>query len=367
VAAATCLAAGHLPEPEQLGAAAAAGGRHVEPLVVDVTAAAFSPDNKYVLVGYSGGAKLLRLWEVAGGKELRSFPGHTDRVVGVAFVAGAKRVLSGSRDGKLLLHDAATGKLLRGLKAYRVNISKLAASPDGRRALTAGVENDQETAKLWDPDGLRLLRTFGGPDFQAWGLALSPAKRWALSGCLTATAPPGLVRLWDLDTGRPRHVLPGSAGWWGGVAAFSPDSRLALIAKSEHPGTPRMTTRLALWDVKTGQVRRLLDGAGAPAQFTPDGKQVVSLAYYAVGKARLTFWDVASGKAARSLKFAQPGKEYPRFFLSADGRLALVAAGHMLEGPRGRERPPEPDLRMTIWNLTTGRVVRRWTQPRPEK
>jgi hypothetical protein len=89
------------------------------PIPVSVSAAAFSPDNKYVLTGYTGGAKLLTLWEVATGKEVRSFSGHTDCVTGVCFVAGGKHALSGSRNGWLLVHDIVTGGLLQRSKAYQ--------------------------------------------------------------------------------------------------------------------------------------------------------------------------------------------------------------------------------------------------------
>jgi WD40 repeat protein len=345
--------------------------RHVAPYFVKVTAAAFSPDNKYVLTGFNGGKKLLTLWEVATGKEVHSFPGHRDMVTGLAFVSGGKQVLSGSRDGRLLQHDVATGRLLNAVQAYDGNVVNLAASPDGMLALTAGVDNDGTFGKLWAPKGLKLVRTFGQPGFQAWRMAVSADKKWALAGCLGATRPSGFVRLWDLTTGRATYSLPGSEGWWAGVAAFSPDSNLAVIAKlSENIAHPRVTQRLALWEVRTGKILRLLEGAGAPVVFTADGKQVVGLALAGKPevagegwKVRVSWWDVKTGRAFKSAQFAQPGEDYPTLFLSPDARLALIAVGGVWQGPFGKERPRLAEQTLAVWELAANRLVRRWTSP----
>jgi WD40 repeat protein len=330
------------------------------PLVVAVSAAAFSPDNKYVVVGYSDGGKLLTLWEVATGKEVRSLPGHTQQVDGVAFVEGGKRVLSGGHDGRLLLHDVASGKLLQSRRAYEHMLLKFATSADGRRALTAGLDKiaGNEVGKLWDVDRLELQRTFGQGQFDSWGMALSPDSRWALSSCQWNTLPPGRVCLWDLRTGDVAQTLPGSQGWWVGVAAsFSPNSRLALVNKSKYVGKAGIRTQLALWDVASGKVLRLLQGEGvAPAQFTPDGKQVVGAARSAKGKLWFNFWDVATGKVGRSVGFAPPG-ELMGSFLSPDGRLALAVSGFLEEGS-----PPRSPLGFAVWNLETGRVIQQWTR-----
>jgi WD40 repeat protein len=335
---------------------------------VKVTAAAFSPDNKYVLVGYSGGKKLLALYEVGTGKELRTFRGHRDLVIGVVFVTEARQAVSASRDGRLVLHEVATGKLLKSMPAYEGGASELTASADGRRVLTTGGNKDWfiegEVAKMWDPEGPKLLQSFATPRFWPRGLALSPDHKWALLGC-RHDATNEHVQLIDLAAGQAKHKLPASDGWSGKVAAFSLDSRLALVANSKHEGTDHMISRLALWEVTTGKVLRFLDGSGAPAAFCADKKEVVGIDFSSKSTVHVTFWDMASGKATKNVKFDLPkeAEKGQELFLSSDCRLGLLAAGGVFEGPLSfREIPRHASLRLAIWQLATGRVLSDWTR-----
>jgi WD40 repeat protein len=340
------------------------------PLSVRVSAAAFSLDNKYLLTGFIAGQKLLTLWEAATGQEIRSLAGHSDWVMGVAFVGEGKKALSVSRDGRLLLHDLGNGKLLRSLQPYKELVS-LAASADGKLAISVGVDQESKVmAKLWDPEGPTLLRSFEGPGQAGLPLALSPDKKWALS-----TSP---LRLWDLATGKLAHTLAAKEGWGGPVAAFSPDSKFALVMGWKLPTGDQVHTRLALWDVRSGKIVRLLEGAGGPlAVFAAAGKQVVEPLLvesrfrqeFVLGEnLPINFWDVNTGKVARSMGIRPPRTDFSqRLFFSGDGRLALLTAGFVFEGPQPRiGTPVQSSLVLAIWDLDTGRLVRQWTRPRAD-
>lgn len=104
--------------------------------LADAGSVAFSSDGQWVL---SGGSGTVKLWEVATGREVRSFMGHTEAVHSVAF------------------------------------------SPDGQWALSG---SGDQTIKLWEVATGREVRTFTGHSSDVWSAAFSPDERWILSGSL---------------------------------------------------------------------------------------------------------------------------------------------------------------------------------------
>ncbi len=77
-----------------------------------ITAIAFSPDGRYALSGSADNH--LRLWEVATGREVRSFTGHADKVIAAAFSPDRQYVLSATYK-KAVFWEVATRKKVRTL------------------------------------------------------------------------------------------------------------------------------------------------------------------------------------------------------------------------------------------------------------
>ena len=61
----------------------------------NIRSVAFSPDGKYALSG--SWDTTLRLWDVATGRKIRTFTGHTSFVKSVAFSPDGKYALSGEK------------------------------------------------------------------------------------------------------------------------------------------------------------------------------------------------------------------------------------------------------------------------------
>ena len=80
--------------------------------------------------------KTLKLWDLASGKELRTFTGHSDGVTSVAIAPDGRTALSGSPDKTLKLWDLASGKELRTFTGHSDVVSSVAIAPDGRTALS---------------------------------------------------------------------------------------------------------------------------------------------------------------------------------------------------------------------------------------
>jgi uncharacterized caspase-like protein len=110
-----------------------------------INSVAFSPDGRRALYA-SGGT--LKLWDLATGKVLRTFEGHTNGwVMSVALSPDGKRALSGGMDKTLRLWDVATGKILRIFLGHTSDVNSVAFSLDGSRALSGGNEG---RIAIWD-------------------------------------------------------------------------------------------------------------------------------------------------------------------------------------------------------------------------
>src|SRR4051812_9385829 len=71
----------------------------------------FSPDGRYALSASPD--RMVVLWDVESGREVRSFKGHTDLVWCVAFSPDGSRALSAGRDKTVRLWDVESGRELR--------------------------------------------------------------------------------------------------------------------------------------------------------------------------------------------------------------------------------------------------------------
>jgi hypothetical protein len=99
-------------ERQARAAAEAEAKRKAEPSILvindySITSVAFAPDGRTALSGSDN--KKLKLWDLASGREIRTFTGHTDRVTSVAFAPDGRTALSGSKDDTLKLWDVASG------------------------------------------------------------------------------------------------------------------------------------------------------------------------------------------------------------------------------------------------------------------
>ena len=206
-----------------------------------VNSVCFSPDGLYALSGSSD--ETIRLWKVATGKELRQFKvvagkelqqitGKTDDFRTVSFSPNGHYILSGSFEGIIRLWEVATGKELRKFSHGRT-VTSVSFSPDGRYALSGGSRD--ETILLWEVATGKELRKFKGHEYGINSVNFSPDGHYVLSGSNDRT-----IRLWEVATGKELrqfvehtyHVI---------YICFSQNGRYAL--SGSHDNTIR------LWEV----------------------------------------------------------------------------------------------------------------------
>jgi len=254
---------------------------HGEPAILElkhpssVNFVAFSPIAQLLASGSED--KTIKLWDVANGRELRTFSGHSGGINAVAFSPDGKVLASASQDKTIKLWDVTSGRELQTLTGHSKAVNAVAFSPEGKLLASGGGDN---TIKLWNAVSGRELQTLSGHSEAVNAVVFSPDEKVFASGSWDET-----IRLWDVDTWHELRTLSGHSAI--NSVTFSPNSE--LLASGD-------ATSVRLWDVKSGRVLRSFKGEipdlVPSVTFTPDGRNLVSVIFLGV----ISVWDVATGR-----------------------------------------------------------------------
>ncbi len=238
-----------------------------------LTEFAVSPDEKQVLaVGDMDVKGWVRLMDLATGKLLKSWIGHTSAIQAVAFTPDGKGFATVGRDGMGYLWRIDQDKPVMSMRGHgpgHVYVYDVTFTPDGKHLATSGQDG---LVHLWNAETAKMVRTFKSTGSDVRTVAISP-NQTALAG----VAVDGAATVWDIATGkvialfRGHGTLPLSIG-------FSPDGkRLAT-------GGQR-TTRI--WDLSTRQEGVRFGRANSEPTFTSDGTKIAAVGWRYEG---LTIW-----------------------------------------------------------------------------
>jgi len=136
---------------------------------------AFSPDGKYMIT--TGQDKIVHIWEVQTGGEVRQLVGHTDVIFTARFSPDGKTIATASQDNTARLWDVSTGQELRRFIGHAAGLENVVFSPDGKYLLTG---SDDGTILLWDVDyhtTMQYLCSVLKRDFTDIGVAQSTPAR----------------------------------------------------------------------------------------------------------------------------------------------------------------------------------------------
>jgi WD40 repeat protein len=319
---------------------------------------AFSPDGKLLTTGEWG---VVRFWETATGKEIRSvpLPGAVSVLAvvfspdGKLFAAYVNNVFPLSApwfpDHAIYVGEVAGGKVLHRLHTEQHGFRRVVFSPGGdmlaayRTGMLEGP--GKETLILWDVHTgkeLRQLEDVRGAAFMPDGKRLAVGTKG------------GVIELLDVSADRLVRRLEGHPASVH-LLAVSPDGRTLVSADEGQGGSPggqQTRTSVRLWDLETGKVRRQWlghDDAVVSLRYSPDGRTV------AVEDAQgsLLLYDVASGKQrqrfAGEQRFAGNRESGRVHVFSPDGKVLLL---HDKGGP------------FREWDIARAEERRRWGGPR---
>ncbi len=320
-----------------------------------------------VLCGFAGVGGAPPRDEVVEPKPALILKGHGGPICEVAYSLDGKSLFTAGGHS-IRLWDLGTGKPVREVVRSDQLVHQLALSSDGKRI--AYTENTGEEIRLIDAGTGNEIRRFNTRLARTsfWRVVFSPCGALLAA----ASANPYKVHVWEVASGKERHVLRGH-GEGLSPLAFSPDAR--LLATAGDDGTAR------LWDVRTGkELRRLLHPADSyrvrRLAFSPDGKVLATVAWG--GDPVLCLWEVETGKKLKRLG-ALYSEEKERFG-SAEEALKRLGEKYDKDLKLLRERLTinaivfSPDSKwlastgadscIRLWELATGKEGASWMAPR---
>jgi len=313
------------------------GGHHSE-----VSAIAFSPDDRYVFTADVGGR--MRLWEGATGEIVWDQRAHSEGINAAVFTPDGSRVLTASSDNTVGQFEVATGKdLLRESLPHGVAVNAIVITADGRRVVTNAAD---AKIRVWDLAERRVVHELSGLAARASHLSLSA------NGSRLVTVSPlplggdanqdgqqtSVVQFWDLKTG---EELPGTQMTTRSVwsAVFAPVDGQVLFVGGD---------RASLYDI--GGDRRIMSfsphGAVTSANYSPDQTRIVTSG----GDASAKVWDVEKGTPLFKLALAHEGAINSAVY-SSDGRHILTASD---------------DCTARLWDANSGTLVQTYANAAEE-
>lgn len=308
-----------------------------------------------------------RVWDLESRKSVATCEGHSDYVSRVA-AAGPDRLVTASRDNRLGVFDSRTGESIAFLEGHSAWIYGLAASPDGKRAVTAslntqmivwdleslsierwilgeelgdvisvmgmyiGVNNDSGVghadainSMVWSSDGARLVSA--AKDVIVWSaedwseLLRFPGDPWGINAL--ALFPDGRrlvgagrsLKIWDLESGSAVATHPGHGGETIKSVAVSENGRW-IFTGDENGEVRKWSVEALLSSTPRPQHTQRAGGV----QLSPDG----ALALTTANDGSAIVWDVETGEAVTTLSHEKIFVEPVGF--RGDGAEAVTAA-----------------------------------------
>ena len=182
--------------------------------------------NSHSSLVLSGSAdKTVKLWAVATGLCVLTLTGHQDAVTSVCFSADENYIISGSGDRTIKLWDIATGKCLYTFKGHYGAVTSVYPSPDGRYVLSGSTDT---TLKIWQIREPKCLHTFKGHQASVTSVCISADGALALSGSADKT-----LKLWQLHEAKCIQTLVGHTDEVTSVC-LTPDGRYALSGSRDQ-------------------------------------------------------------------------------------------------------------------------------------
>jgi WD40 repeat protein len=155
-----------------------------------VLAVEFSADDKYLATGAAD--KLARVIELATGKALRSFEGHTHHVLGVAWSLDGRTLATSGADNVVKIWNVLTGDRLKNIEGYEKEVTAVRFTGATTTLLTSSGDNK---VRLVNTAGAEV-RSLPVPEF------MESAAVTADGQTIVAGGQDGVLRVWNAADGK---------------------------------------------------------------------------------------------------------------------------------------------------------------------
>lgn len=209
----------------------------------------WSPDGARVAVGCAD--KLVRVFDVADGRETMRCDNHLDWVFATAWNRDGSRLISASRDKAIKLIDPATGHLIDDLAQPREPLLCLARHP-GEDLVAFGSDSGEVRLHRIAPRGGRLAEGDNKEESSVREFERLPGPVHALAfsadgTVLAATGSRGETRLWKTADGKRVAQIAGDG---------QPLYTVAFTADGQQIATAGAAGRVRLYEAATGKFLR---------------------------------------------------------------------------------------------------------------